>query len=56
MKDPDQVRFEELSQEIRTLSEEFLEEFWGEKCEEFDENCYICQRWQALEDLLYNPF
>lgn len=31
--------------------EEFLEEFFGEKCPDFDEKCLVCQLWWNLEEM-----
>ena len=41
---------------IRNLAEPLLEEYFGERCGDFEPDCVNCQRWKALDDLLDNPF
>ena len=32
--------------------EEAIIDYWGEKCQNFDENCFCCQAWKEYEELL----
>lgn len=40
---------EELKKENKI--EEALIAYWGERCEDYDENCYCCQAWAEYDSL-----
>lgn len=52
----DEKRWSELSTSLRWRGEHFVTAFFGERCEEREDGCPICQRWAALDALLENPF
>jgi len=35
---------------------DFLKEHFGEECEDYEEECYRCQKYKALETLFENPY
>ena len=52
----DAEHFHMMAGHLRIVAEEMLREFFGERCDEFDEDCPICMRWNALAVLTENPF
>jgi hypothetical protein len=40
---------------VRIVAETFLEDFFGERCSEQEENCECCRRWKWLDLLTANP-
>lgn len=51
----DQTKFMMESLPTLIAAEKFLKIWFGEKCEDFDEDCPCCQRWALLEKLLEWP-
>lgn len=43
------VEIEMMVSHIRTIAEEYLTKFWGERCPDFEESCLVCQKWKALD-------
>ena len=41
---------------VRPSFEAFLVETWGERCPDYCEDCVLCAKWKALDDILENPF
>jgi hypothetical protein len=41
---------------IRQAMFEYLVQFWGERCPDFNEECSLCQKWKAFDCLTENPF
>lgn len=33
----------------------YVEEWFGERCEEFEPNCICCRKWQAFDELFKGP-
>ena len=42
----------QMADHIRTVAEAYLEMWFGERCDDFDPNCVVCQKWKQLDDLL----
>jgi hypothetical protein len=54
--DEDGRRFQTAAETVRTFAAEFLREWFGERCPDFEANCTNCRRWAALDDLIANPW
>jgi len=35
--------------EIRSVDIKFMNEFWGERCPDYDPGCPVCQAWRLFE-------
>lgn len=36
--------------ELQKLAEEFISNYWGDRCLDYAENCPCCKRWKAMDD------
>jgi len=52
----DYQNFDKQAKRARLFAEELIIEHFGERCPDYDPHCLVCQRWDALADLLENPF
>jgi hypothetical protein len=52
----DRARFNIYADDVRITSERLIIEFFGERCNDYQQDCSICQHWKALDDLIENPF
>jgi hypothetical protein len=41
-----------VAQDIKATSELYLTEIWGSRCQDFQKDCMVCQKWAALDALL----
>lgn len=39
---------------IKNMAEDFVTEYFGERCGDYEHNCECCRRWRAL-DTLFGP-
>ena len=44
---------EETALAMQALTKKWMENWWGERCPDFEENCYCCQAWKAF-DVMFN--
>ena len=49
-------RFEQKSKLVKIILEEFLTEFWGPRCDEYEGDCVCCYMWSLYDCLMKNPF
>lgn len=52
----DSDTFDMMAGHLRIIAETMLRDFFGERCEDFDEDCECCRRWKLLDALTENPF
>ena len=48
--------YDMMANHVRIVAEELIIKFWGERCEDFNQDCLLCNKWKQLDDLLENPF
>ena len=52
----DYQEFAAKAAEVEAVASKFIEEWYGPRCSDYDEDCLICIAWKQLDDLLANPF
>lgn len=52
----DKEKFEQMAGHIRTIADEMLTTYFGERCPDFEPGCLCCERWKLLDKLTDNPF
>ena len=55
--DPSNYReFEYSANYPRLLASIFIEEQYGQRCEDFEPDCECCKKWALYDQLFKNPF
>ncbi len=52
----DDADFLASTRPIRITATNLIEYYFGFRCEDYDEDCIVCQRYRALDTLLESPF
>lgn len=50
----ERLAFERQAQHVRIVTEAFLTEWYGERCEDYEKHCEICKRWRWLDKIVEN--
>jgi hypothetical protein len=45
-----------MAERVRVEATKLLEVHIGEKCVDYEERCYACEKWKHLEELLKSPY
>jgi hypothetical protein len=45
----DEQLFSDATRQLRLTVGTYLVAFYGERCADFEPNCEVCKRWQALD-------
>ena len=52
----DEKKYCAEADKIRKVATAFIEEWYGMRCDTFDQYCEICKRFKSLDRVLENPF
>lgn len=52
----DSEEFDMDAQVPQQMTQQFIEKWFGERCESFDGGCCVCKKWKAFDFLFENPF